>query len=349
MSALKISIIIPVYNAAAYIEQCIDSVLNQTMKDIEVVAVNDGSTDESKQILDRLAVTDNRLHVFHRDNQGVSATRNFGLQQAKGEYIGFADADDFMELTMLADLYGAMVKNNCDFGVCNVMLLKEGEQQKLRLNITDEVIGIADNYAEFVREMMRFRYDNANWNKLFLADIIRTHQLHFNQQMHIYEDLLFNLQYIQFATKAVIIAKPLYNYRVLQNSLYSRNISNRVQQFNHLFTEYLTFANQHAGNSEKEAFRTEMARATYNQFLYAAEMQVLQSSTSVFRVAKNYRKELLKFNPSLFYYSASQLKGVQGLKKRLLQNGYFTIFAFITALKPWLRRPYRFVRKFLNA
>jgi glycosyltransferase involved in cell wall biosynthesis len=349
MTVPKISIIIPVYNAAPYIEQCIDSILNQTLQDIEIIAVNDGSTDESKQLLDRLALTDERLNVFHQSNKGVSATRNFGLQQAAGKYIGFADADDFMAPTMLLELYQVVEQNNCDFGICNVLLLKENEPPKLRLNLSDEVIEISGKRSEFIREMMRFRYDNANWNKLFVAAIIRKHQLHFDQEMHIYEDILFNLQYAQFATKVAIVAEPLYNYRVLQNSLYSSNISSRVEQFNQLFSKYLQFAQEHAGNSEREVFRLEMARATYNQFLYNTEIQVRSNSSSVYKVIKNYRQELLKFNPALFYYPAAQIKGIQGFKKRLLQSRQFVFFACITALKPWFRRPYKFIKGLLQA
>ena len=349
MTVPKISIIIPVYNAEPYIEQCISSVLDQTINEIEVIAVNDGSTDDCKQILDRLASSDDRLKVFHQRNKGVSTTRNFGLQQATGKYIGFCDADDFMEPTMLWELYNAMETNDADFGICNVTLLKEGEQAKLRLHLSDGMIEIGNDHGEFVREMMRFRYDNANWNKLFLADTIRKHQLQFNPEMNIYEDLLFNLQYLQFAKKVVVLAKPLYNYRVLQNSLYSGNVTSRVQQFNRLFTEYLQFADEYAGNSEREAFRLEMARATYNQFLYTTEMQVRSHNTSFFQVVKKYSNELLKFNPLLFYYPPAQLKGIQGLKKRLLLNRQFVFFAFITALKPWLRRPYRFFKGLLQA
>ena len=102
------------------------------MQDIEVIAVNDGSTDESKQILDRLAATDDRLRVFHQNNKGVSASRNFGLQHATGHYIGFCDADDWMEPDMLEELYSAITSHDCDWAICNVTVVRDGQPAKLR-------------------------------------------------------------------------------------------------------------------------------------------------------------------------------------------------------------------------
>jgi glycosyltransferase involved in cell wall biosynthesis len=348
MTAPEISIIIPVYNAAAYIEQCIRSVLNQTMQDIEIIAVNDGSTDESKQILNRLAATDERLHVFHQNNKGVSATRNFGLQQATGNYIGFCDADDWMEPDMLQKLYTAIASNECDWAICNVTIVRDEQPAKLRLQLSDEVINVADDRAEFVHGLMRFNYDNANWNKLFKASIIREQQLRFNEHMHIWEDLLFNLQYLQYASKVVIVAKPLYNYRILDTSLYSGDTSNKVPQFNKLFNYYVEFANRLTDPAQLQAFKAEMARITYNQLLYQAEVQVKKEHHFFPNVVKGYRNELKRFNPAIFSYTTAERKGLQGIKRQLLQQHQFGLFAIIIAAKPFLRKPYHLVRRLLK-
>lgn len=348
MTTPDISIIIPVYNAAAYIEQCVRCVLNQTMQDVEIIAVNDGSTDESKEILDRLAATDDRLHVFHQNNKGVSATRNFGLQQATGNYIGFCDADDWMEPNMLQELYMAIISNECDWAICNVIIIKDEQPAKLRLQLRDEVINVADDRAAFVHGLMRFNYDNANWNKLFKASIIREEQIRFNENMHIWEDLLFNLQYLQYASKVSIVAKPLYNYRILDTSLYSGDISNKVPQFNKLFNHYVEFANRVADPAQREAFKAEMARITYNQLLYQAEVQVNKEHHFFPNVVKGYRNELKRFNPAIFNYTAAERKGLQGIKRQLLQQHQFGLFAFIIAAKSFLRKPYRLVRRLMK-
>lgn len=348
MTAPNISIIIPVYNAAVYIEQCIFSVLRQTMKNVEIIAVNDGSTDESKQILDRLAATDERLHVFHQTNKGVSATRNLGLQKATGTFIGFCDADDWMEPGMLQELYTAITSNECDWAICNVTIVRDEQPAKLRLQLSDAVINVAGDRAEFVHGLMRFNYDNANWNKLFKASIIREQQLRFNEDMHIWEDLLFNLQYLQYVSKVVIVAKPLYNYRILDTSLYSGDTSNKVPQFNKLYNYYVEFANRLADPAQLEAFKAEMARITYNQLLYQAEVQVNKEQHFFPNVVKSYRNELKRFNPAIFNYTAAERKGLQGIKRQLLQQNKFGLFAFIIASKPFLRKPYHLVRRLLN-
>jgi glycosyltransferase involved in cell wall biosynthesis len=217
-----ISVVIPVYNAAPYLEQCIRSVLGQTFRDLEVIAVNDGSTDTSAAILDALAATDSRLHVFHSPNKRVSATRNFGLEKAGGEWISFCDADDFMEPTMLEELYHGLKSSAADWAICNVNMIRSDGSSKVRLHmLKDGVLDVAANRPLVIEGLMRFYYDNANWNKLFKASIIKEHDLRFEEGMHIWEDLLFNLQYTQFATKAALINQPLYNYRLLDNSLFS--------------------------------------------------------------------------------------------------------------------------------
>lgn len=344
----KISIIIPVYNAAAYIEQCIRSVLNQTMQDIEIIAVNDGSKDESKQILDHLAATDERLHVFHQNNKGVSATRNFGLQKATGNYIGFCDADDFMEPTMLEELYNAISNSNADWAICNVRIMQEGKEPMTRLNIADQVLEMQSDKAGFVHGLMRFHYDNANWNKLFKASVIKEQQLCFAEDMRIWEDLLFNLQYLQSVKRAAVLAKPLYNYRILSTALFSGQGTDLLPQFNKLYRHYMQFAQEKTAAKEAEAFKAEMARITYNQLLWKAELNVRAGEKNFFAVLDAYTKELQRFDPAIFYYPSNERKGLQGIKKQLLQSHRFRLFSVIIASKPFLKKPYRFFRKLLN-
>lgn len=343
-----ISIIVPVYNAALYLEQCINSILQQTMQDIEVIAVNDGSADNSAAILDALATSDQRLKVFHNSNRGVSATRNFGLQQARGIYIGFTDADDWMEPTMLQELYTALISNDCDWAICNVHVIQEGKPVKIRLNLSDLIIEIASDRSSFVHSLMRFQYDNANWNKLFTASIIRKQDIRYNELMCIGEDLLFNLEYLQFANRAAIVSKSLYNYRILSTSLYSGQSADRLPQFNLLYKSYLAFAAAKASLSEEEAFKAEMARITYNQLLYHAEVKVKSQHRSFIEVWRGYYKELKRFNPVIFHYPFSERTGVQGIKKHLLHNGHFNLFALIIASKAYLKKPYKFLHRFVK-
>lgn len=117
----KVSIVVPIYNVEAYLSRCLDSILSQTLQDIEVIAVNDGSTDASGEILDQYASKDTRIIVIHKKNGGVSAARNDGIQLVKGEYIGFVDPDDWIDHDMYEALYHSAVEEKADIVMCTYM------------------------------------------------------------------------------------------------------------------------------------------------------------------------------------------------------------------------------------
>lgn len=333
MAKVLISVIVPVYNAAAFLEQCIASVLAQSLREIEVIAVNDGSTDESAAILDRLAGKDQRLRVFHQPNKGVSAARNFGLGEARGQYIGFCDADDWMEPGMLETLYKAIGESQSDWAICNVLVEKEGREPVQRLKISDEVIDVRDAKAGFVRGLLQFRYDNANWNKLYSTKIIREQQLRFAEDMRIWEDLLFNLQYLQFASRAAILSQSFYHYRILSTGLYSGQSIHLVSQLNLLYRHFMVFAEKHCAAATIDAFKVEMARITYMELLPKTAAEVQKKQSGFFAIWRDYTLELQKFIPSLFYYPVVSGSSMERFKKQLLQKGRFRFFALMITLK----------------
>ena len=111
---VKVSVVIPVYNVEGYLEECLDSVINQTLEDIEIICINDGSTDNSLEILEEYAKKDNRIKILNQENQGISATRNNGLKICKGKYICFLDSDDYLELNALMETYDISEKYSLD-------------------------------------------------------------------------------------------------------------------------------------------------------------------------------------------------------------------------------------------
>ncbi len=121
----KVSIIIPVFNAASFLDRCIDSVLCQTYQNTEVLLIDDGSTDGSGTLCDRRAAQDSRIRVFHKENCGVSEARNTGLDAALGEYIAFVDSDDYIAPDMIQNLYLALKKNDADMSICNILHIDE--------------------------------------------------------------------------------------------------------------------------------------------------------------------------------------------------------------------------------
>ena len=204
-----VSIIVPVYNVEEYLRECVDSVLNQTYSDVEVILVDDGSTDQSGNICDEYAKMDSRIKVIHKKNGGVSSARNTGIETASGERIIFVDSDDCIHPRLLEsyrELDDGSVTLLCDYTT------DMEEWKRFSLNDFEE-------HMEFVarEKFMKLFYKdymNPPFNKYFRADIIREHQIRFPEDMSLGEDLIFNMKYLA-AVKCdyQIMHGPFYYYR----------------------------------------------------------------------------------------------------------------------------------------
>lgn len=219
-----ISIIIPVYNTAPYLNPCIESVVNQTYTDWECILVDDGSTDESGVICDGWCSKDSRINVIHQDNRGVSAARNLGMQIAKGDFIAFIDSDDWVEKDYLSSLHNAITKDDADLAVCGMIL--------------DYANGVHEIYAPSIDEIFELSPESTNkfvvlneiyllyppYVKLFKRQIIFENNISFNNSYSYGEDLLFNYQYLDHVKKISIISNSKYHYRIFSNSSLSKKI-----------------------------------------------------------------------------------------------------------------------------
>lgn len=204
----KISVIIPVYNAEKYIEDCILSVLNQTEKDIEVIAVDDGSTDGSNIILQRLRENDKRLLVFNEKNQGQPTARNIGLNNAKGEFVLFVDADDTIEPMMAEIMYNEAVEKNADVVVCSYNNIHTYKNRTYVRRVDDNVNGLT--FGDFFIELHQQQLIHPVWNKMYRMKIFD------NIRYKNYvpgQDAILNLEIAQAGNYCFCyIDKPLYNF-----------------------------------------------------------------------------------------------------------------------------------------
>ena len=119
----RISVVVPVYNVEQYLEKCVNSIINQTYKNLEIILVDDGATDKSGKLCDELAKLDNRIMAYHKKNGGLSDARNYGVERATGDYIGFVDGDDYIDAEMYEKLYEAIKKENVDVAECNLKII----------------------------------------------------------------------------------------------------------------------------------------------------------------------------------------------------------------------------------
>lgn len=207
----EISIVVPVYNKKTYIRDTINSILNQTFNDYELILIDDGSSDGTEFICDELSFLDKRITVYHTDNKGVGAARNLGIKKSKGTYICFIDADDYVDNTFLEKLYSAIISNNAGVSVCGYYEIKEGN---------------CKNYLFKEKHSSDCFYDVLTndvlcviWNKLFVRENIK-HL--FDENILTSEDSIFCARYyFDNIPKIAYVEEILYGYTVYNDGLSS--------------------------------------------------------------------------------------------------------------------------------
>lgn len=201
-----ISIICPVYQAENYLQRCVDSILSQSFKELELLLVDDGSKDQSGTICDDYARKDPRVRVFHQPNRGVSSARNVGIDNAKGEYTIHADPDDWVEPDWLERLYEQAVKENADLVICDYFEHNNGTQTYAK----QEVPTTGEKLLEKILEGM----PTYCWNRLVKTECYTKRNIHFPENVTIWEDLYFfaSLCIEDAFTKITHVEKALYHY-----------------------------------------------------------------------------------------------------------------------------------------
>ena len=202
----KVSVIIPVYNVENYIDRCLKSVTNQTISDLEIIVVNDGSTDKSKEIINNYLEKFKNIKYYEKENGGLSDARNFGMQYATGEYIAFLDSDDYIELKMYEEMYNIAKKENSDMVECDYIW----EYPKKKRND----IGIIYNGKKEAIEKARV----VAWNKLIKREIIESKNIKFPFGLR-YEDVEFFYKLVPYLNKISFCKKILLHYTQRENSI----------------------------------------------------------------------------------------------------------------------------------
>lgn len=209
----KLSIIVPVYNVERYLCKCIDSILNQSFKDLELILVDDGSIDNSGEICDKYSCKDKRVKVIHKKNGGVSSARNTGLKIANGEYIGFVDPDDWIETNMYERMYNEIIKTNSDIIICNFKKIFENREEKYIY----ENKSLELNNIEALNELYNIKYIyNFAWNKIYKKSLFDNLKY---KEGFIYEDEFIIHQLLYKSNKVSYIPEHFYNYYQRKGSI----------------------------------------------------------------------------------------------------------------------------------
>ncbi|WP_368657367.1 glycosyltransferase [Metabacillus halosaccharovorans] len=225
--SIKVSVIIPVLNAEKYITQCIESLINQALRECEFIFINDGSTDRSQQIIENYQKLDNRIKLVNQENQGVGIARNEGLLVAAGEYIGFVDADDFIDKKMYETLYNSAKRSDCDVVISNYE--SEIEEHKIitKYHFPNETTLHKDYIQEDILPYL-LKEDNLNsvCNKIYKNKVVKEKNLKFPEKVPLGEDSLFNIRFFSIADTMEYIDYTGYFYREVKGSA-TRNIAGK--------------------------------------------------------------------------------------------------------------------------
>ena len=217
-----ISIIVPIYNVEKYIKQCIDSLTNQTYKDIEIICVDDRGTDNSIKIAKNLAKTDPRIKIIqHKKNSGLSASRNTGIKNSSAPYIMFCDSDDWYQPDMCEKMLNAIKHNNVDLAMCGVNVIYE---TNANLKKHDKSFTLKENGVFNIDQNFLTTYKPGMPFKIFKRKIIQKYNLQFPEGLK-YEDLYFFNVYCLRAKKIYLLTDKLYNYRRRPNSIMNKSFS----------------------------------------------------------------------------------------------------------------------------
>lgn len=221
-----VSIIVPVYNAEKFLSECIESIINQTYKEIEIILVDDGSTDSSGKICDSYARLDKRINVFHQKNRGVSTTRNVGLDKASGECVTFVDADDTIHRDYVKNLHQVMVEYQTTTVTTPAMDVAHPRQEMLLAVLPDTDIIIPLSVEKTMRELYRGTLEGTrNGMQMFSLKMLNENGIRYNETMAVGEDFDFFARAVLMSNKVVVDRRKMYFYRSNPNSAMLQDFS----------------------------------------------------------------------------------------------------------------------------
>ena len=260
MNKPRLSIILPVYNTSKYLKKCLDSILSSTFKDYELIVINDGSPDNSKEIiLEYTKLFGEKLKYIYKENTGLSDTRNKGMSLAQGEYISFVDSDDYISSEMYEEMFKKLKEDDFDIVACDIMLVYEESKRQKHIS-SGYINDLTDK--EDIKESMIIQYP-AVWNKIYKKQILEN-QL-FTKGVW-YEDMEFTLKLYPKVNKIGVVRKPLYYYLQRVNSItytYNEKLYDIISNMNRTVEEYKQYNLFDIYKDELEYLYARYALATF--------------------------------------------------------------------------------------
>lgn len=303
----KISVILPVYKVEQYIHQCMDTVINQTYKNLEIILVDDGSPDNCRQICDDYQKKDPRVRVIHKENGGAPAARNDALAICTGDWIAYVDPDDWTELNEFEEVMKIIERDDPDIVIFNTYL-NSGSSQKVMQAFPEDFVtedkqviygmqlsALNKNYTPYLQEWSQ----GFPWDKVFRASMLREHNVLWPTNLKANDDVVYDLHAFQHAKKISYLNKTLYHYRVNPESIGHKFMPDRVKVDEDIYAEMLRIKKLY--NLDEQFDMALYARIVSNMWLCAKRCFFHPSNSKPHAVVMKELRETLKREP---FYSA---------------------------------------------
>ena len=323
-----VSIIVPVYNEEERIKQCVNSIQNQTVKDLEIIVVNDGSTDGTLKILEQLAQADLRIKIFNFKNGGTGFALNKGLQFSTGKYVGFSGADDWIEPIMFEKLVTTLEHDKTDLVVCDIQ--KEYNQIS---HVVLELSGHTILSKQLLEKCILMEFDYSICNKLYKRDTLLNNNIFFAEDLRISQDALFNFYVFACIKSVSVVPDALYHYVAKEGSLMSSPQDKRIASFNYIIRAFRNFCSE---NNKPEAWQTfeKNIGPGYQRYLFNLVLKSNQTETMGFKEYYHHVLHHLRLmDPLLLFAPLDQESIYQKFRKGLLQQKRFKLFSLLTAIR----------------
>ena len=288
-----ISIIIPIYNAEKYLERCLQSVITQTYKNLEIILINDGSKDNSKKICEEFKNKDSRIRLINKENEGVSTARNNGIDLITGEYVLFVDSDDWLEKEMCEILLNKIEKEKTDIVVCGYNNYYENKNELEHIELKEY-----NKSFNYLISDDNTKYGGFPWNKLMKKEFIKNK---FDTDIYYYENLLFFLKNSNINTKYSVVKECLYNYCINDNSaVHTKKYSKRKTTTLEAIQRCINFLPEENVDAHKYIY----INSYYNNFY------LLKKNKMDFKCIEKYKENLKKY-----FYELIISKKISVIKK----------------------------------
>ena len=326
----KVSIIVPIYNSELYLNKCIESLLNQTYSNIEIVLINDGSTDNSENICNEYRKNDNRIEYYYKKNEGVAIARNYGIKKASGEYIMFVDSDDYISLDYIKSMLDAAVKNQSDLVTSDYTEVTNGIELR-KSAFTEKEGTIVDlNKEEYMSLYLKSAHFNSSCRKLISKDLIKKNKLQFISKLTYGEDMLFSFELYINSSKPIYVINYGYYYLMNDNSAmhrsdlssFEKHYSNNIYIVKYIKDKY-SLSEEHINCLEYKTYVTfnKISRRVCNSnFNFSTKREFINKQLKEYKVLLN--------NKNIYNYCNWKQK----ISLFLLKNRLVGLFIFIKLL-----------------